>query len=786
MDDFKDLGFEQDFSDLGFEAEGAEEAPKDAPTKTESFGRGIVAGGTFGLGDELAGRIGSLLELLPGSATRQDEALRQKFTDENKGQQLDLPVPVSYEQLRDEERALNKAAEQANPMTYLGGNIVGGAVTAPALGLTSVAGATPAAMVGNAALQGARAGAIGGAGMSEASDIAGLVEDTGTGALLGGATGGLVQGSPGMALTGAGLGAVGGAALSDDTSLEGRAANAAKYGALGLGAGAVLGGAKALGSTIVEKLPTISRAYSKGLNQGVKTYSKEFADETSKKAKTLVDDVTNTIQETKLNKLKDTENNLKNIDTQIDEIESGIRSDLKATQSLSKGINEGQKTKLELQKNDLVKSLQDNFGKAKGSIGATYDKIETEIPETTMFSVSDDLFKLQKDLELNGKLGQDAQSLVNQFAEANKVDNLSFLELRDLRNKVAPFMDSGDPAIKKSFTNLYKNLNSTRANTLMENPDTQALAKTLAETDKRYAAVLDMEDAFLGKVSYDKKSGQVFTDRLLKENIPNKEAVRTVNDLLGSKAQKLSDSEELVKKLELVDPKLRQTLEPQFDELMSKGKTVEAFKAAGQTPEDAIANNPELLRLKALQEQLKKPNDIVTQTDQLLNSNEKQVRDYLGTNLVSLESPVMDTRKSNLMDVLNTYKTLTGKDVADQASEIVQDVNLVRDAADPFRGSITPRSLGFLETAGQIPANIAGRANRAGQTVVKSVSEGDITGTINYLRKFKTPEARIYEQQLMDAATKGPEARNAVMFSLMQQPGYRAIMNNNKTEEKEK
>lgn len=780
--DFSDLNSDNanglDFSDLNSDNQAPEVEPKAPPTKGESFLRGAAQGVSFGGSDELIAGLGGLLEMLPGSSASQDAELR--------AQGFDLPQSASYETIRDDERAMNKAAEQANPMTYLGGNIAGGVATAPLAGLTAVKGATTGAKIGNAALQGAKAGAATGLGMSEADNVAGLIEDTGTGALLGGSMGGLMQASPGMALTGAGLGAVGGAALSDDTSLEGRAANAAKYGAGGLLAGTTLGVTAGLGKKIVEKLPTISRAYSKGLNEGVETYSKEFADATSQKAKNLVDDVTNTIQQTKLNKLKDTENNLKNIDTQIDEIESGIRSDLKATQSLSKGINEGQKTKLELQKNDLVKSLQDNFGKAKGNIGATYDKIETEIPDNTLFSVADDLYKLQRDLEINGKLGQDAQSLVNEFAEASKVDDLSFLELRDLRNKVAPFMDSGDPAIKKSFTNLYKNLNSTRANTLMANPETEALAKTLAETDKRYAAVLDMEDAFLGKVNYDKKSGQVFTDRLLKENIPNKEAVRTVNDLLGSKAQKLSDSEELIKKLELVDPKLRQTLEPQFDDIMAKGKTLEAFKAAGQTPEDAIANNPELLKLKALQEKLKQPNEIVTQTDQLLQGNEKQVRDYLGTNLGSLESPVMDTRKSNMMDVLNTYKNLTGKDVASEAGEIVQDVNLVRDAADPFRGSITPRSLGFLETAGQIPANIAGRMNRAGQTIVKSVSEGDLMGTVNYLRKFKTPEARIYEQQLMDAAQKGPEARNAIMFSLMQQPGYRAIMNNNKQEEKEK
>ena len=779
-DDFKDLGFEESsFDDLGFEPESGGDSlpqPKTAPTKLESLSKGAQQGVSFGFSDELAGLIGRGLEMLPGSSTSQDEALR--------AQGFKLPESPSYKSIRDAERAELAAAEQTNPASFIAGNIAGGIATGAVAGLNTVKGATNYAKILDAARKAGIAGTIAGTGTSTAEDVAGLARDAATGGALGFATGGLIQAAPGAALTGAGIGALGGAALSDDTSLKGRAASAAKYGTLGLGAGAVLGGAKALGGLAVEKLPTISRAYSKGLKEGVKTYSPEFADETSRKAQSLVDDVTNTIQETKINKIKDTENNLKKIDTQIDEIESGIRQDLKQTADLQKGINEGQRTKLELQKTGLVKDLQKRFGEAKGNIGKTYDQIETQIPENTLFSVSDDLFKLQQDLELNGKLGNEAQALVNRFAEANKIDNLSFLELRELRNKVVPFLESGDPAIKKSFTNLYKNLNNTRANTLMQNPQTEQLAKTLADTDKRYAAVLDMEDAFLGKVNFDKQSGQVFTDRLLKENLPNKEALSTVNNLLSGKAQKLADSEELVRKMDLIDPSLRQGLEPQFDELVNKGTTLQSFKPSGPTAEEAIANNPELMKLKELQEKLKIVPEPKTQTDQLMQSTEKQIRDYLGTNLGALESPIVDTKKANLQDVLNTYKKLTGKDVAPEATEIVKDINLVRDAADPIRGAITPRSLGFLETAGQIPANIAGRGQRAGQTLVKSVSEGDIMGTIQYLRKFKTPEARIYEQQLMDAATKGPEARNAVMFSLMQQPGYRAIINQNKQEEK--
>lgn len=778
MDDFKDLGFEESFDDIGFEPEQAEQTPKAPPTKTESFLRGASQGSTMGFGDEIIAGAMNLLEYLPGSGRSQDEELR--------AQGFQLPESASYKSIRDDQRALDAAAEKANPMTFGAGNLAGGIATAPlAGGLNTVKGATTGAKIADAAKKAGALGAAAGAGFSNAEDVAGLTRDVATGAVLGAGTGGLIQASPGMALGGAGLGAIGGAALSDDTSLQGRAENAAKYGALGLGAGAMLGGATKLAGAIGEKLPGISRSYQKGANEGVKTYSKEFAEETSNKAKTLVDDVTNAIEEAKANKLKDTQNNLKKVDEQIGEIETGIRQDLKNTAELQKGINEGKKTKVKIGSENLATKIQERFGQAKKSIGDTYDKIETEIPEETLFSVSDDLFKLQQDLEVNGKLGGEAQALVKRFAEADKIDNLTFQELRNLRNKIAPFLDSGDPAIKKSFSNLYKNLNNTRANTLRQNPATQQLADTLAETDKRYAAVLDMEDAFLGKVNYDKQSGKVFTDRILKENIDSPDANRLVNNLLNKETKRLEDTE-FMRKMSIVDPAAAQDLAAPIQSLMDENRAVQNFAPVSTNADEAIASNPELMQLRELRDKLLAKPKKATQTDRLMNAEEADVRDYLGNNLKHLENATEDTQKSNLLNVLDTYKQLTGKDISNEATEIVKDIGLVKDASEPIRGAITPRSVGFLESFAQPYANMAGRAERMTKTTARAVSEGDILGAVNYLRTVNTPEARVFERQLAEAVEKSPEGRNAVMFGLMQQPAFRAIMNNNKQEEKEK
>lgn len=124
-------------------------------TEIDSALRGAAQGASFGFADEITGGLESL------------------FTDK------------SYEQARDESRANYKAAENANPKSYMTGEI-GGAIASsfiPGLGLAK--GATLAANVG-------KMGAIGaatGLGMSDADltkgDYLGAAKDTAIGFALG-------------------------------------------------------------------------------------------------------------------------------------------------------------------------------------------------------------------------------------------------------------------------------------------------------------------------------------------------------------------------------------------------------------------------------------------------------------------------------------------------------------------------------------------------------------------------------------------------------------------------
>ncbi|MBA2680997.1 MAG: hypothetical protein H0U76_21700 [Ktedonobacteraceae bacterium] len=112
-------------------------APKaDAITKSDSALRGAAQGASFGLADEGTGAAEAAGKTLFGD---------EKLAD----------LPANYAKHRDESRANYKAAQEANPMSYLGGELGGGIASGIATGGVG-AGIKGAAALG--ALQGFGAG----------------------------------------------------------------------------------------------------------------------------------------------------------------------------------------------------------------------------------------------------------------------------------------------------------------------------------------------------------------------------------------------------------------------------------------------------------------------------------------------------------------------------------------------------------------------------------------------------------------------------------------------------
>lgn len=123
-------------------------------SQTESAIRGGVQGLSFGFADEATARLESILKNKP------------------------------YEEALQESRSAYKQAQEANPITYTGSEIVGG--IAPAF-IPGVGQAATGAKLGKLATIGAGTGALSGLGYSEGKDIGEIARDVGIGGALGGA-----------------------------------------------------------------------------------------------------------------------------------------------------------------------------------------------------------------------------------------------------------------------------------------------------------------------------------------------------------------------------------------------------------------------------------------------------------------------------------------------------------------------------------------------------------------------------------------------------------------------
>lgn len=158
-------------------------------SKTESALRGAAQGATFGFADELqGGALGALEAFKSGGAKSFREA---------------------YEQQRDAARAKFTAAQQENPLAYLGGQVAGGiagSALTPGAGVVGIASRAASAIggtgkianIGRGIVQAGGAGAISGgvtaAGESEAKTLGGIASDVAGGAGAGAAFGGVLGG----------------------------------------------------------------------------------------------------------------------------------------------------------------------------------------------------------------------------------------------------------------------------------------------------------------------------------------------------------------------------------------------------------------------------------------------------------------------------------------------------------------------------------------------------------------------------------------------------------------
>jgi hypothetical protein len=158
-----------------------------APEKvgqSEALVRGFGAGGSFDFGDELMGAVGGVMALPAETKMAMQELEHPEAmieTAPGMGQMQPKSFDQLYAEYRDLARQGNKEAMQDNPGAFITGAIGGGfALPGNILGATNLAKTAPIAQKALASSKlGAKAGAIAGAGMSEANPVFNPGEFTG-------------------------------------------------------------------------------------------------------------------------------------------------------------------------------------------------------------------------------------------------------------------------------------------------------------------------------------------------------------------------------------------------------------------------------------------------------------------------------------------------------------------------------------------------------------------------------------------------------------------------------
>ena len=130
--------------------------------ETESALRGAAQGATLGFADEITGAAESLKDVLLTDAELSDIYDRYKIR-------------------RDESREAYRKAEEANPKSFLAGDVAGSLATMAVPGLNIAKGASAAGTIGKLGALGAAEGM----GRTSKEDLAGIAEDTMIGAGLG-------------------------------------------------------------------------------------------------------------------------------------------------------------------------------------------------------------------------------------------------------------------------------------------------------------------------------------------------------------------------------------------------------------------------------------------------------------------------------------------------------------------------------------------------------------------------------------------------------------------------
>lgn len=700
---------------------------------------GAGNGSTLGFADEINGQIVSnivdplhkkLNELGLVNSRSPSQELAKNGEPSNKD--------AIYKGMRDIAREENTVAQDQNPVSYGVGEIAGGALSAAAVpgALAPFEAAEGAGLLSRVTHTGLNAMPIGaaiGLGSSDADNASDMLSDTASGALSG-------------AAVGAGLHTVG---------------------------GLVYKGGQAIGKLS----PKIADSYEFGTNK-IKTYGDEFAKKVGEGANDVVDKIKGAFQNAKNARNAMNDEQVSIVEKGIKELSDSIKQDLKDTKNAQIGINDNEKIRYANKTNDLAVKTQERVGKIKGDVQSAYDEIESQIPEDFRFNAVDDVNSLVENLYTQGKTPQEAEAIVGKFLGSHNPESLRISQLRELRSKAQNYSGSADRAASNAFSDFSKNLNKTRSESLFSNPETKDIASALGKNDFNYALVKNMEDEYLGKLNFDKRSNSTVTNSFTKENRANPETIKMLESSVSDKSKGIEQLNKFGKELSLIDPSVSNEVMSDINSHSNKLRSLDAFTPTEVPIDQALQANPEYVRLSEMLGQLKKKPDAKTIIDKINNMSEYDTGETIRKSL----SDVLDVNKSTpgankTKQLLDHYKQLTGQDMTNEVTNVAKQTRLLNKSQQDLNGALNVGHLGTLQKIATIPANVLGQAVGTVKTVAnttKNVFDMPVTDVIKMLGSHGTPEANFYIKQLTEATSK--DSKNALLFSLQQQPAFRKMI----------
>jgi len=576
----------------------------------ESALRGAAQGASLGFADEATAGVESL------------------FTDK------------TYTQARDESRAAYEAAKNANPNTYLAGELGGGVATAFIPGLNLAKGASLAKM----AAQGAGIGAAAGLGASEADltegELGGALADTAIGAGLGAVAAPVIAAIPKVASLGAkGLKGTGEFLVEKTPGARSLidSFKRAKAGEKIASKEALASKTASLQNVIEKEITPALKAVEGGEELRVKSLLKEIGEKQTEIDESIRLGLKKRAegQKAKLKSLKaDYEATQKSIEQHIGEEVSGAydteksllaKSQAEYNQNL-KDIEKQTDKLLELQKQEQIATNTKEHHKIVQETVDTAEKIQN-IHTDAQKSVKSQYDFVENEAEKSGVV-VDTTKAMSTFFEILKNDTkITALEMKNALKKMAPYQKdspsvkdylefkrelekiTGSDAVLTAKGAAKKDLHSA-FNAAIEKSGRDDLKQILLDANRKWSALRTIEAGYIKNIVPKKDISKNFVENATIATV--KSFGEPGKDLAVSRAQnfrdvlgKLLPNEEIPQlPKEFVAPETAESIIQRLDDLGARRQKIESFTPTVASREEALASNPEAMKIKELLNEL--------------------------------------------------------------------------------------------------------------------------------------------------------------------------------------